>query len=1202
MRTLILLAACALVACDDDTNVDAHPDAGPVADAGDVDAGPEADAGPEGDAAPDVGPDAMQVEPLELDPFVVRVGVDPQIGVVGQLFTIEATPGEMVPGPVTFSWTAETGEVDGASDEATIRVSFAEPGPHEIVVMATSGGASVEAGALVVVYEAGPQAFGDVDGDGDADADDVDRLAAHLDASESMDDEEESRADVNRDGEVDEVDAALLEQAAAGEPIIALQPERGSRGTAIQVIHPLLLDPGAAATLSFDDEEVPVTRGPPGYALLVVPLEAGAAAGARITLTVGDESHDFAFQVLDPPEVTGNEVVTAYSQLQTAVDAMPMLIEPYLLELELPEAERGVLMATMQAVSHELRTERARFEMLWGELSPEQQAAYAEVAMANGLGDALTELQTLLGRIQSMQNEITPATSARIIELICIARDVGKVAKIISRVNNIAGYVIDALWFLSFFVPPLAPIVAGLGTLNTLIGAVMDVLQMIVEFLPTFGRTLEVKAMEAMLERGETATITVALPMHIGGGLCAGGAALATKLLLDRMKKALFKRIFGRIPGFGKIYRRARGQRTIIARIVNTIARFLGQIIDVLVEASGIDRAIKEAARAICNAIAPGTPLPLDAKKVLEQASCGALDEDKWKCEADCGDRRVAIKAKTEVCGKSVEGFGAIECAGCRAECPDGCCTGAGECIGVPDQSEERCGNSGSLCLACDEDQRCEDGRCRCISTCEEGEVGNKRCNEAGTHAETCETAGEDCWRWTSKDCSAGGAMCEDGECVGGCGDWNCEGCCTGEHECVPQADQSEMQCGRAGGACRGCAEGDECIGGACVCRGAHCDPCHNGCSRGDPHLVTFDGLAYDFQAAGEFVFVTAPDGAEIQVRQVPLGGVCGHVSLTKAVAARVGEVRVTYVASRERPLWVDGVAVAPPAHEPWPLGDGTLTAWDGGASIEWPDGTRLVVDDRTSFLDVAVRVAEARRGMVGGLLGDANGDAEGDLRIRDGDPLPAPVPFETLYGAFADSWRVDADTSEFEYDPGEGPETYAIAGFPGELGSVDDLPEDTRAAATALCEDLGIEDEVLLTDCVLDVACSGGDAAYAAGFVDADGPDSELEVLPPEAGEVPRDCFTAPRDISEEVGTIHDFDCPPGCPANSPVWGTDVYTHDSAICASAAHAGRILLAVGGPVRFELTPGLDAYEGSSRNGIESRPWPAWGVSFIFLDP
>lgn len=71
-------------------------------------------------------------------------------------------------------------------------------------------------------------------------------------------------------------------------------------------------------------------------------------------------------------------------------------------------------------------------------------------------------------------------------------------------------------------------------------------------------------------------------------------------------------------------------------------------------------------------------------------------------------------------------------------------------------------------------------------------------------------------------------------------------------------------------------------------------------------------------------------------------------------------------------------------------------------------------------------------------------------------------------------------------------------------------------------------------------------------------------------------------------------------CPAGGrpfPVWGTDLYTHDSSICTAAVHAGFIDLEVGGAVQIELLPGRSSYVGSLRNGVRTDDWGEWPQSF-----
>lgn len=65
-------------------------------------------------------------------------------------------------------------------------------------------------------------------------------------------------------------------------------------------------------------------------------------------------------------------------------------------------------------------------------------------------------------------------------------------------------------------------------------------------------------------------------------------------------------------------------------------------------------------------------------------------------------------------------------------------------------------------------------------------------------------------------------------------------------------------------------------------------------------------------------------------------------------------------------------------------------------------------------------------------------------------------------------------------------------------------------------------------------------------------------------------------------------FEGPCACwsPRAAPVWGTDVYAEESAICAAAVHAGAITTR-GGTLRVVSAPGQARYAGSTRNGIAS---------------
>ena len=62
-------------------------------------------------------------------------------------------------------------------------------------------------------------------------------------------------------------------------------------------------------------------------------------------------------------------------------------------------------------------------------------------------------------------------------------------------------------------------------------------------------------------------------------------------------------------------------------------------------------------------------------------------------------------------------------------------------------------------------------------------------------------------------------------------------------------------------------------------------------------------------------------------------------------------------------------------------------------------------------------------------------------------------------------------------------------------------------------------------------------------------------------------------------------------------VWGSNIYTDDSSICTAAVHAGRISQRQGGTIAIRILPGQAFYEGSIRNGVESRQYGSWPGSF-----
>ena len=61
-------------------------------------------------------------------------------------------------------------------------------------------------------------------------------------------------------------------------------------------------------------------------------------------------------------------------------------------------------------------------------------------------------------------------------------------------------------------------------------------------------------------------------------------------------------------------------------------------------------------------------------------------------------------------------------------------------------------------------------------------------------------------------------------------------------------------------------------------------------------------------------------------------------------------------------------------------------------------------------------------------------------------------------------------------------------------------------------------------------------------------------------------------------------------------VWGSGTYTTDSRVCRAAIHAGAIPV-TGGTVTVTPAPGLQAYAGSTANGITTSNYGPWRESF-----
>ena len=256
--------------------------------------------------------------------------------------------------------------------------------------------------------------------------------------------------------------------------------------------------------------------------------------------------------------------------------------------------------------------------------------------------------------------------------------------------------------------------------------------------------------------------------------------------------------------------------------------------------------------------------------------------------------------------------------------------------------------------------------------------------------------------------------------------------------------------------------------------------------ATGDPHLLTHDGLGYDFHAAGEYVLMRATNGEpfELQSRMEPAGE---NVTANTAAALRMGD-DVIMIAPGAAPLLVNGTATTLADGAFLPLAGGSILREGNTYSIRITDpmGTQSLVqvDIVGARIDIGVALSEYWQNNVEGLLGNFSGSIRDDLRLPTGENLSFPLEFGDedgrfgLYGAFREGWRVGDETTLFSYGPGEGPDSFYLPDYPTQMITLADFAVDARAAAEAQAEAAGLAPGSFAFDnAVLDLLITGDES-----------------------------------------------------------------------------------------------------------------------------
>lgn len=255
----------------------------------------------------------------------------------------------------------------------------------------------------------------------------------------------------------------------------------------------------------------------------------------------------------------------------------------------------------------------------------------------------------------------------------------------------------------------------------------------------------------------------------------------------------------------------------------------------------------------------------------------------------------------------------------------------------------------------------------------------------------------------------------------------------------------------------------------------------------GDPHLMTGDGYTYDFQAVGEFIFVSSDD--ENLIIQGRLQPFTDSISVATAFAMKVGKDIVSLYVKPNQRLVVNHKVVE--IEKNLKLSDGGfIYKNDSEYQIVWPDKRMALIKLNKSHINFRISNKKYSNIKLSGLLGNFNGKLSDDIFIKNGETINFQNTSyadlqKDLYGRFGNSWRIMQEESLFDYLNGESTKFFTNLNFPRSYTPLASIKLEKIVEARKICIAKGVKLLTMLENCTLDIALTGDESfAESASFI----------------------------------------------------------------------------------------------------------------------